>query len=269
METEPTLVLGATGSVGRRVAARLDALGAHVRPATRNSATRFDWDDQRTWKPALNGVSRLFLMSPDGVPVAPGFVQMAVELGVERMVLLSSRAIETIGDERLLDAERLVRTSGADWTVVRSDWFDQNFDEGHFRTAVRDGRLTVPLGDCRQAFADLDDVADVIALALREDGHTGRTYEVTGPHALSFGEACEVISARTGRPLEFRGEPEDYRAFMTSLGRPEEEVEGEIAAFDALRALGDGKPLDTVPRLLGRSARSFEEYVASVPADRW
>lgn len=269
METEPTLILGATGSVGRRVAARLGALGAHVRPATRHSAPRFDWSDERTWKPALDGVSRLFLMSPDGLPVAPGFVRLAVELGVDRMVLLSSRAIEAIGDERLLDAERLVRTSGVDWTVVRADWFDQNFDEGHFRTAVRDGRLTIPLGDCRQTFVDLDDVAAVVVLALREHGHTGRTYEVTGPHALSFGEACEVISARTGRPLEFRGEPEHYRAMMASFGRPAEEIEQEIVAFDALRTLGDSKPLDTVPRLLGRPARSFEGYVASVPADRW
>ena len=72
-------------------------------------------------------------MAPDGVPVEPSFVQLATDRGLRRIVLLSSQSIEAMGDARLLAAERTVRDSGADWTILRAAWFHQNFDEGFFR----------------------------------------------------------------------------------------------------------------------------------------
>ncbi|GAB3123795.1 NAD(P)H-binding protein [Streptomyces calidiresistens] len=267
MDTTPILVLGATGSSGRRVVAHLRNLGVPVRSASRHSVTRFDWGDESTWEPALRGVDRVFLMAPDGVPVAPGLVALAADLEVEHLVLLSSRAIEVIGDRRLLEAEDSVRGSGIDWTILRADWFNQNFDEGPFREAVLGGELTVPLGECRQAFVDLEDVAAVATRVLTERGHTGRTYEVTGPRSLSFGEACAVIGEAARRPLRFRGNQDAYRAAQTSLGRSAESVERDLVSFAALRALGDAEPLDTVLRVTGRPARTFEEYAAEVATD--
>ena len=114
----------------------------------------------------------------------PSLVRLAVEQGVRHIVLLSSRGIEAMGDERLLAAERTVRESGADWTIVRPDWFNQNFDEGFFRPAVLAGELALPLGDLRQAIVDADDIAAVAAAALTEDGHAGQRYELTGPRAV-------------------------------------------------------------------------------------
>ncbi|MCX2968284.1 MULTISPECIES: NAD(P)H-binding protein [Streptomyces] len=266
MDPSPILVLGATGSVGRRVVTHLRDLDAAVRPASRHGPTRFDWADETTWEPALRGVDRVFVMAPEGVPVAPGFARLAADLAVRRLVLLSSRAIEAIGDERLLRAEESVKDSGADWTVLRSDWFDQNFDEGPFREAVLAGELTVPVGECRQAFVDLEDLGAVAARVLTEPGHTGRTYEVTGPQALSFGEVCERIADAVGRPLRFSGDPEDYRAAQSALGRSAESVEQELAAFAALRDLGGTEPRDTVSRVTGRPARTVEEYAAAAAA---
>ncbi|MFI6230597.1 NmrA family NAD(P)-binding protein [Micromonospora echinospora] len=270
MDDLVTLVLGATGSVGGRVAARLHDLGEPVRAASRHAGTRFDWADDTSWEPALAGAGRLFLMAPDGVDVDPAFVRLAADMKVGRVVLLSSRGIEAMRDERLLGAERLVRDSGLDWTIVRSDWFDQNFDEGPFRDAVLAGELSVPLADCRQTFVDLEDVAEVVVRALRDADHTGHTYEVTGPQALSFDQACALIAAATGRPVTFHGSPEHYRRSQTALGRPAEEVDVEIEAFAALRELGDSEPRDTVARLTGRPARTFEQYAAAAAAaGRW
>jgi uncharacterized protein YbjT (DUF2867 family) len=268
MDRSTTLVLGATGSAGSRVATRLRDLGEHVKPASRHGGTRFDWTDDSTWEPALDGVDRIFLMAPDGVAVDPGFVRLAEDLKVRRVVLLSSRSIEAMGDERLLTAEHLVKQSGLGWTIVRSDWFDQNFDEGPFRDAVRAGELAVPLGDTRQTFVDLDDVAAVAVQALLDDAHLHRTYEVTGPRALSFDEACAVIGAAAGRPLTFHGSPDRYHETQLTLGRAEEEVAAETAAFEALRDLGDSQPLDTVPQVTGRPARPFEIYAATAAAAR-
>lgn len=252
MAERPILVLGATGSTGSRVAAQLAAAGHPVRRASRRGDVRFDWSDRDTWTPALEGVERVYLMAPDGLPVDPDFVRVAVDGGVRRLVLLSSRGVEEMRDERLLAAEELVKGSGVEWTVLRPDWFDQNFDEGFFQPAVLAGELVLPLGDRKTAFVDADDIAAVAVGALTGEGHHGRTYEVTGPELLSFPEALAVISEVTGREIAYRGTPDDYRAIM-----PPEVAEAQIRAWDALR---DSDVTDTVERVAGRPPRSFREY---------
>lgn len=260
------VVLGATGTTGRRVIQRLRAAGAATRAASRHGEARFDWSDPETWRPAVAGASGMYLMAPHEQPVDPAFVRIAVEQGVRRMVLLSSRGIEAMGDERLLAAERTVRESGAEWTILRPDWFDQNFDEGFFQPAIMAGALAMPVGDARQAFVDAGDIAAVAAAVLTGDGHAGRTYEVTGPRALTFGEAVAAVAEASGRPVRFGGADDDYRAQQAALGAPTEQTEAEIAAFAALRGLGDQRPSDAVERVTGRPPKGFEEYAAEAAA---
>jgi uncharacterized protein YbjT (DUF2867 family) len=212
------------------------------------------------------GTARMYLMAPHELPVDPSFVRSAVAQGVRHIVLLSSRSIEAMGDERLLAAEGTVRESGADWTILRPDWFNQNFDEGFFRPAVLAGELTLPLGDLRQAFVDADDIAAVAAAALTEDGHAGRRYELTGPRALSFAEALEVIGRASGRSVRFRGMAEDYLAVQTALGAPAEQAQQEVEAFAGLRELGDGRPNGVVRQVTGREPKDFGRYVAEAAA---
>lgn len=266
MPTQPILVLGATGSTGRRVAERLRTAGLPVRAASRTSEVRFDWSDPNTWEPAVAGAARMYLMAPHETPVDPSFVSSAVEQGVRHIVLLSSRAIEAMGDERLMAAERVVRQSGAEWTIVRPSWFNQNFDEGVFRDAVMAGEVAVPLGDRRQAFVDADDIAAVAATALTEDGHAGQTYELTGPRALSFAEALEIVGRAAGRQVRFLGTADDYQATMGAFGLPREQTLQEIAAFTALRDLGDEEPNDVVRRVAGHEPKDFEAYAAAAAA---
>jgi uncharacterized protein YbjT (DUF2867 family) len=265
-EQQPILVLGATGSTGRRVAERLRAAGCRVRAASRHGEARFDWSEPTTWEPVVAGVARMYLMAPDGVAVDPSFVQLAVAQGVRHLVLLSSQGIEAMGDARLLAAEHTVRTCGADWTILRPGWFHQNFDEGFLRPAVLAGELALPLGDVRQTFVDAEDIAAVAAAALTGDGHAERTYELTGPRSLSFAEALEVIGRASGRSIRFRGTAEEYLAAQTALGVPEEQTRQEIEAFAALRALGDGQPTGVVRQVTGREPTDFETYAAATAA---
>ncbi|SOD95195.1 NAD(P)H-binding protein [Blastococcus haudaquaticus] len=264
--TEPIAVLGATGTTGRRLTTRLREQGCAVRPLSRSTTPPFDWTVPPTWKPAVSGSTALYLMAPDGVPVDRDFVRLAVDSGVRRIVLLSSGAIEEMGDTRLLDAERAVRESGAEWTVLRAGWMDQNFDEGFFRDAVLAGELAVPVGNLRQAFVDAQDVADVAAAVLTGAGHGGRTYDVLGPEALGFAEALAVVGRAGGRVVRFSGDPDAYLDTQLGLGRERAEVEAEVAAFQALAARGDDVPDDSVPRLTGRPATTFGEYARRAAA---
>jgi uncharacterized protein YbjT (DUF2867 family) len=263
MDADPILVLGATGTVGRRLTRALTGAGHPVRAASRSASPRFDWTDPLTWKPVLDGVTRLYLLAPDGVPVAPEFVAAAVAGGVDRIVLQSSAGIETMGDERLMAAEATVRDSGVRWTILRPDWFNQNFDEGFFLDAVRGGEVAVPVGEARFAFVDAGDIAAVAVAALTGDGHAGQSYEVTGPRALTFAEALDAIARAAGRPVTFDGTAEGYLSAQESFGRTREEVAGEVAAFTALARAGDASPTDVVPRTTGRPATTFEQYATA------
>ncbi|GAA3683108.1 NAD(P)H-binding protein [Nonomuraea antimicrobica] len=262
MTGQVILVLGATGSTGRRVAELLRAGGRPVRAASRSGRTRFDWSDPATWEAAVSGAKALYLMAPDGTPVDPAFVSLAVRGGVERIVLLSSGAIEAMGDERLQAAECTVRGSGAAWTILRPSWFDQNFDEGFFQPAIMAGELLVPVGDVGQGFVDAGDIAAVAAAALTSDGLEGRSYELTGPRSLPFGEAVEIIGRRIGREVRYLGGDEDY---IAANGFSDESIRA-AKAFAALRALGDQPVSEAVRRVTGRPPKSFETYVEEAAA---
>ncbi|GAA1998154.1 NAD(P)H-binding protein [Nocardiopsis rhodophaea] len=260
------MVLGATGSTGRRVTALLREAGNPVRAASRRGEVRFDWTDPGTWETALDDAWGMYLMAPDGLPIDPAFVARAVERGVERIVLLSSRNIEALGDERLMAAERTVRNSGVEWTIVRADWFNQNFDEGFFRPDIMAGRVVMPVGDVRQGFVDADDIAAVAVAALTEEGHAGRSYEVMGPRALTFAEAVETIARASGREVRFLGTDEDYAAARAAAGADPAVTAAEIAALRALRGLGDVEPNWVVERVTGRPAKDIEAYAAEAAA---
>jgi uncharacterized protein YbjT (DUF2867 family) len=130
------------------------------------------------------------------------FVAEAVAAGVRRLVLLSAHGIGAADDTHPLKAaERTVRGFGVDWTILRPDWFSQNFSESFWLPGVRAGALALPTGDGRTPFIDAEDIAEVAAAALTEDRHSGQIYELTGPRAISFGEAVDLIGTATGRTI--------------------------------------------------------------------
>ena len=92
-----TLVLGGTGKTGRRVVERLKARGLPVRVGSRSGEPPFDWEEEATWVPALDGVGSVYLTYypdlavPGAVEAVASFAELAVKRGVPRMALLSGR----------------------------------------------------------------------------------------------------------------------------------------------------------------------------------
>ncbi|MEU0564744.1 NAD(P)H-binding protein [Nonomuraea sp. NPDC005983] len=266
--TAPILVLGGRGKTGRRVVARLTDLGLPVRAASRSasahhsSLARFDWDDPGTWASTLDGAGAVYIVFPNEHPdiaTVQAFAAAAADGGVRRLVLLSARDADYAGEPF---AERAVRESGLEWTILRPSWFAQNFSEGLFAGAVQAGELALPTGEGREAFVDAEDIADVAVAALAQDGHAGQVYELSGPRPLSFGTAVSMIAESSGRSIRYRHvEPAAYAAELATWGVP-----ADLADILArlLEAIGHGSGdyvSDGVQRALGREPRAFEEYV--------
>ena len=257
-----TVIVGGTGKTGRRVAARLGALGVPVRAVSRASEVSFDWEQEHTWAPALRGAQAMYLtFHPDlAFPGASERVRklstLAVESGVEHIVLLSGR-----GEPQVWPSERAVRESGASFTILRCAWFNQNFSEGHLLGPVLDGELTLPGPDVREPFIDTDDIADVAVAALTEPRHAGQIYDLTGPALLSFSEALNEIAKVTGRSLRYT--PVSSEAYAESLAPhlPAEQVTFLVELFGLLLDGHNALLSDGVERALGRKPRAFSDYV--------
>lgn len=263
----PLLILGATGKTGRRIAQRLQALDLPVRQGCRGANPAFDWDDRSTWATVLEGVQSAYICyQPDlAVPGAlesiQAFTDQAVELGVRKLVLLSGR-----GEIEAQQAERVVRNSGVDWTLLRASWFCQNFSEAHFLEPLLQGELALPVGPVAEPFVDAEDIADVAVAALTQPGHSGQLYELTGPRTLTFAEAVAEISRATNRDIGFIRVPADeYRqALEQQLSPPL--VDLIMYLFTTVLDGRNTAPGDGVQRALGRQARDFRDYVRRTAA---
>ncbi|MEU1663942.1 SDR family oxidoreductase [Streptomyces sparsogenes] len=275
MSEHPILVTGATGKSGRRVVSRLRALGLPVRAAARNGEHVFDWTDRGTWDAALEGVRAVYIVQLDGTKLVRPFIERAVRHGVRRIVLASGRGIDDpdyANDsggvlEGLVDSEAAVRESGLEWTISRPGWFAQNFSEGFFADGIRAGELRLPAGDGAAGFVDAEDIAAVVVAALTEDGHTGRTYELSGPRAVTLTEAVATISEAVGREIRYVPlSVGEYVAELVRQGWPRADAEGFADVIEPLREGRDAYVSDGVQRALGRPPRTFAEFAASTAA---
>jgi uncharacterized protein YbjT (DUF2867 family) len=265
--TKPTLVLGGTGKTGRRVVARLGARGLPVRVGSRSGQPPFDWDDQSTWGPVLQGVRAAYIPYPDMVTYGAtkatrAFAELAIEHGVTRLVLLTGR-----GEDEAQRAEREVQDTGADVTIVRCAWFMQIFSEDYLLDPIRAGEVVLPAAAGQlDPFVDADDIADVAVAALIEPGHMGQVYELTSPRLLSFPETIAEIAEASGRDIAFVPVAlEDYATAAAEQGVPAELVDFLTYLFGDV--LGSKAYVtDGVERALGRPPRDFTEYARRTTA---
>lgn len=271
MTNQPILVIGATGKTGARVATKLEAKGLTVRHGARHSDTPFDWEIPATWAPVLTGVSKAYvtyfpdLAFPGAIEKLDAFAKLALETGLQHIVLLSGR-----GEHFASMGEEVIRNSGLGFTIVRSAWFAQNFSEGYLRDPILGGILPMPGGNIEEPIIDIDDIADVVVAVLTEEGHIGERYEVTGPRLMTFAEMAEVLTTTLGLPIQHVPITfEDFHAHVAASG---DSFVADVFTAIARETL-DGRnahTADGVERALGRKPRDFAEFAeTAMTAGAW
>ena len=273
------LLVGATGTIGSRVAALLsgrddvrclvrgDAAADQV-AARGHAAVRGDLTLPETLGPAFDGCEAVLLVTPyrpNQLELERNGVDAAEAAGVRHLVLLSGMDAAPGLDVAMTRAHRLVEMQlgerGIPHTVLRPDWFSSN--AAAQVDLIRGGLLTYPYGDAVTAPVDPRDVAEVAVAALTAERAWGTVVELTGPEPLTLAQSAERIGAVTGKPVTFlAASPADWRGGLVAAG-----IEGWNA--DALLELLEGYSRRTgdpvrsgVPDVLGRPARSFDQWVA-------
>jgi uncharacterized protein YbjT (DUF2867 family) len=271
------LIIGATGRVGRQVLSQLPATGVRVRALARNphaaglpphvDVVCGDLTLPETLDECLDAIDAVFLVwtAPPATvaPVLGRIVQHA-----RRIVFLSAplktahplfqqpNPLRALGEQ----IERLIETSGCQWTFLRPGMFASNalfWWAPQIRGAgdvVRWPHLAAPT-----APIDERDIAAVAVRALCEDGHAGAEYVLTGPQSLSQFEQISTIGAVIGRSLRIEeiSPNEARRELLAIIPAP-----GVNMLLDAWAA-ALGQPAfvtSTVAEITGAPARTFRDW---------
>src|SRR5215211_1820979 len=236
-------VTGATGGLGGRVARRLAGRGVGQRLVVRDAARTPELDgaeavvatygDTEAMRRALDGVATLLLVSAsedrERVKLHTSAVDAAVAAGVERVVYTSFYGAApdctfTFGRDHW-HTEEALKASGLRHTFLRDNLYIDFLP----LLAGADGAIRGPAADGRVAAVARDDIADAAVAVLLEagDGHDGRTYDLTGPEALTMDEAAEELSRAAGRTITYHAETlEEAYASRASYGAPDWQVDG-------------------------------------------
>jgi uncharacterized protein YbjT (DUF2867 family) len=262
------LIIGGTGKVGGRLAQKLGDSGNTVRVASRTGGdVRFDWNDGATYRPALKGIDGVFLVGPgSATDWSPLLRELLIAAdadaeGVRRVVFLSARGVEFLPHGAVARAEEALRSGPIAWTILRPTHFAQNFTEAMFVPV--NGEVRAPVADGAEPFIDIEDLAEVAAAVLVDSKYAGDTIEISGPSAVSFGEAVSILGTHAGRDFTFVDErPTRHEDRLREASTPEGYIEWRMAMLGGIRRGEDAYLSDGVQRVLGRPATSFTVWAA-------
>ena len=283
MTTPTVAVTGSTGRLGGRVARRLAAAGVPQLLVVRDPArapsldasqvAAANYGDPDAGRSALAGVQTLFMVSgsetPDRVDQHRTFVDAAAAAGVEHLVYLSfygaaPDAPFTLARDHWATEEH-IRSCGLRWTFLRDNLYLDFFPA----MVGQDGMIRGPAGDGRVAAVAQDDIADVATAVLRDPpAHAAKTYDLTGPEALSMSDVADQLSWATERVVGYIPETLDdaYRS-RAHYGAPAWQVDAWVSTYTAIAAGELAEPTDTVQRIAGHPPASLADLLLKRAGD--
>jgi uncharacterized protein YbjT (DUF2867 family) len=273
------LVTGATGNVRVELVKRLSKTGEPVRAFVRNRKhaqtialpgiqfAEGDFTEPRTFTAALDNVDRLFLLIPSSADVEQqqnNFIDAARRSGVGHNVKVSQLSADEGAPARFQRyhgaVEKHIQKSGIPYTFLRPNLFMQGLL--NFRSTISwQGVFYAPAGNAKVSAVDVRDIAAVAAKALTESGQEGKTYDITGPEALTHEEMAAQLSKAVGKPIKYIDvPPEVMRQTLVGFGMPVWQADGLVEDYDHYRRGEAATVTSTVHDITGKGATTFLQF---------
>ena len=274
------LITGATGTVGSAVLQEIRKTSKPFKAMYRSeqdakkapagtASVIADFADKTSLNKALPGVSTLFLVCspiPQLVELESNVIEACSQNGVQHVVLNSALGA---GDYPKSfpswhrKVEDKLRSSGLSYTILRPNGFFQNIVMYNAPTIRTQGAFYAGMGNAKTSLLDVRDVAAAaVKVLVSPADHSGKTYELMGPEALSNDEISQRISRITGRNVKYVDIPEEtQRKSMLDAGMPEWQV---TALLDLQAYYVTGKcaaVTDVLPNLLGRAPITLDQFL--------
>lgn len=277
------ILVTTAGKVGTATAHELAAQGVETRIIARSVGKRAalqragidvvdgDLAVPATIESALDGVSGVVLVSPAVPAEEINVVDAARRAEVEHIVKVTSKAAH---DSPLLRRrhhaaiETALVSSGIGYTLLRNNAYMQNFLM--LAPSIRRSRsFASSAGDGRIGMIDTGDVARVAAhIAAEPATHDSKTYWLSGPQSISYGDAARILTEVVGEqvtfhPLTFA----EQKAAMMALGLAEPIAEMNTQALSLFADGDSGWTTDDVATVTGHPPRTFEQFVRHNASD--
>ena len=278
------LITGATGQVGSKtidyllVERDIEIVAAVRSPqkaaafTERNIATVvLDLDNESTHLPALQGIHTLFVLTGytvDMLRQSKALLDNAKKAGVQHVVHLGAcgRDDTTVAHWAWHQfVERYVEWVGFSYTHLRPETFMQNLLSYSGEKTIKNGIVHAFVQDARLSWVDIDDVAQVAALALAHpEMHAGQTYRL-GYDAISFGELAKLMTSIVGQP--FRYEPLPPEVFLEAMRSAGAEMAYMNCVYDHWKRYAAGTipgaddTFDNFPSITGKEPTKLASFI--------
>lgn len=280
---ETILVTGATGNIGRAVLASLKASGANVIAGSRSGnpvgdvlGRKVDFNDPTQLAGAFKGVDSLFLVFPlesNKITLATNAISAAKAAGVKHIVRSSGAGADAQSPVALAKLQgtidQLVINSGVPTTLLLPNSFMQNWIT-YYAGMIKAGALYLSHADGKISSVDVRDIADVAAaILLNPLPHSGKSYTLTGPQALSAPECLAQIAKASGRVAQYVPVAESAAVdAMKKMGMDDWSI-AMLSSLNQIIAAGYASGISTdVETVTGKPARTFSAF-AHDHADAW
>jgi NAD(P)H dehydrogenase (quinone) len=279
------LLIGATGTVGRHVAAglrgrkdvRILAHSTRSSDAARSlgfaDVVRGDLGDPAALAAAFRDVERVFLLTPASPAQAEHeikAIEAAEKAGAKRIVKISLLFVGDAPSIRLKKPHEIVEErlaqSKLSYVAIQPPAFIDNLLWQ--LDSLRNGQLIYPDAKGRVSYIDARDVADVAVGALDDDSVKGRL-RITGPEALTYGDLAARVSKQLGRTITFVDPlPSAWRAGAIDSGMPEAVADTYLEAFDYYGTRPVFLSTEAIERVRPAGARRVDDFIREtlVPA---
>lgn len=243
------LVTGASGLSGKiilnefikqniplRILVRDKEKVKHLLPHQNLEVFEGDLLKPETYRNALIGIDRALVISSAVermTETQQTFIDTAKANGVPHIIKFSGSdsgigflSHKFIAQKEHEDIEDYLINAGVNWTIIRPSQFMQMYlPNAPTGVDLSTGALTLPIKNGKLSPVDIDDVARVCVKLLTENGHQNKIYEMTGPDAMNMEEACNIITAASGRRIIYTEiSLIDYETKLLSRGVPKERV---------------------------------------------
>jgi uncharacterized protein YbjT (DUF2867 family) len=277
------LVTGAAGLSGSSIIREFARQKTEVRALVRNRVRAVapealprvelvegDMSRPETLETALRGVERVLMISssvPQMLETQCTFIDACVRAGVGHIIKFSGAESglgfkpENFRFTRMHEEiERYLEGSGLAWTHLRPSQFMQVYLR-EVPAIVSADSLLLPMANSRLSPIDIEDVAKIAFAVLRDGGHEGKSYNMTGPEALTMTEIAERISQATGKNVRYVDiAPEEKRQAILAAGAPPYFVDALDELFAERRKRPESRVCLGTHEALGIKPTTFAEF---------
>ena len=214
-------------------------------------------------------MDKLFLLthpSPKTVEHESNLVTEAKKSGIKHIVKQSIMRADLGADVEAMrlhrQTEKLIEESGIPYTFIRPNEFMQGFINFQGTTIKNNNAFYIPAEDAKVSIVDARDIAAVAVQALiNGDKHYDKTYMITGPEALSYHRAAEILSNATGKKIDYVNiSEEETRAALKETGMDDWLINTIVGLYALYRTGGASQVSSAVEEVTGRKATAFVEF---------